>query len=167
MTFGELLKVLRQKLGMTQRELSEKTGIAEPTIRKYESGRLNPKIETKEKFAAALGMPHLALLPGNSFQIDSSAEDLANKLVQMRNGEIDPSDFPVLAYWDVDSPEDDAWITSIPSARDRINTALDKLNEAGKEVAAERVEELTQIPKYQKTPPQAAAQDGEESKEGE
>lgn len=40
--------------------------------------------------------------------------------------------------------------------------AFDRLNPTGKEKAVERVEELTEIPKYQKAPPQTDAQDGEE-----
>ena len=34
--------------------------------------------------------------------------------------------------------------------KDRIDAALDRLNDEGQEKAAERVEELTEIPKYQK-----------------
>lgn len=43
------------------------------------------------------------------------------------------------------------------NARERICTALDKLNDAGMEKAAERVEELTEIPRYRlQGAPQAA-----------
>lgn len=34
--------------------------------------------------------------------------------------------------------------------KDRIDAAMDRLNDEGQEKAAERVEELTEIPKYQK-----------------
>ena len=54
MTIGERIKNTRKIRGYTQKTLSEMCGIAEPTIRKYESGRLNPKQVTLEKFAAAL-----------------------------------------------------------------------------------------------------------------
>ncbi len=56
MTTGEKIKLARKAAKMTQRELSEKTGIAEPTIRKYESDRLNPKYNTLVTFANALGV---------------------------------------------------------------------------------------------------------------
>lgn len=63
---GEKIRAARRDAGMTQRELSEKTGIAEPTIRKYESGKLNPKRETVQKFAAALSVPACILYGGTA-----------------------------------------------------------------------------------------------------
>ena len=54
MTIGERIKSVRKFMMYTQKALADKCGIAEPTIRKYESGRLNPKQETLEKLAAAL-----------------------------------------------------------------------------------------------------------------
>ena len=56
MTTGELIRKCRKEAGLTQKELGERAGIAEPTIRKYESNRLNPKIETLQKIADALGV---------------------------------------------------------------------------------------------------------------
>lgn len=57
MTTGELIKEKRIALGWTQLKLSEKTGIINSTIGKYERGTLKPKLETLEKIAAALGCP--------------------------------------------------------------------------------------------------------------
>ena len=51
---GEKIKYYRQKQNMTQKELGEACGIDAANIRKYESGRQNPKIETLEKIAIAL-----------------------------------------------------------------------------------------------------------------
>lgn len=53
---GVKIKGLRLQNGLTQKQLGEKCGIAEPTIRKYELGKLNPKIETIGKIAAALNV---------------------------------------------------------------------------------------------------------------
>ena len=57
MTLGERIKIARELKDFTQRSLSEATGIAEPTIRKYESGRLNPKYDTLQKIGAAMDIP--------------------------------------------------------------------------------------------------------------
>ena len=57
MTTGELIRKYRKAVGFTQKELGARSGIAEPTIRKYESNRLNPKIETLQKIAKALNIP--------------------------------------------------------------------------------------------------------------
>lgn len=54
MTVGERLRAARKAKGLTQKALGEACGIAEPTIRRYELGKLNPKYETLEKIASAL-----------------------------------------------------------------------------------------------------------------
>lgn len=54
MTAGERIREARIQRGMTQKQLGERAGIAEPTIRKYELGKLNPKYETMRKIASAL-----------------------------------------------------------------------------------------------------------------
>lgn len=60
-TTGERIRAERQDAGMTQKALGEACGIAEPTIRRYEAGKLNPKIETLEKIAGALNTDAEAL----------------------------------------------------------------------------------------------------------
>ncbi len=62
MTVGDRMRKIRIEKGLTQREVSARCHIAEPTIRKYESGRLNPKFETMEKIASALEVPVQALM---------------------------------------------------------------------------------------------------------
>lgn len=56
-TIGEQIRERRKIAGLTQKELGERAGIAEPTIRRYELGKLNPKIETVAKIAKALDVP--------------------------------------------------------------------------------------------------------------
>lgn len=60
-TTGERIRAERQAAGMTQKALGEACEIAEPTIRRYEAGKLNPKIETLEKIAGALNVKAEAL----------------------------------------------------------------------------------------------------------
>ncbi len=54
MTTAEKIKYYRTGMGITQRELSEKTGISEISIRKYEAGERNPKPEQLKKISLAL-----------------------------------------------------------------------------------------------------------------
>lgn len=51
---GDMIKKHRTEQGLTQKKLGELCGIADSNIRKYESGRQNPKIETLQKIADAL-----------------------------------------------------------------------------------------------------------------
>ena len=61
-TSGEKIKQLRSDRGLTQRQLSEKSGVIETTIRKYELGTQNPKMENLQKLAGALGVPAYTLI---------------------------------------------------------------------------------------------------------
>lgn len=46
----------RKKSGMTQKQLSEKTGIAQSDISKLENGNANPSLQTLRRLAAGMGM---------------------------------------------------------------------------------------------------------------
>ena len=54
MTVGQSIKTFRNKVGMTQKDLSEKTGISVQSIRKYESDRIVPKSQNLQAIAKAL-----------------------------------------------------------------------------------------------------------------
>lgn len=62
MLVGDNIKRFRKERGITQKKLGELCGIAEPNIRKYESGKQNPKLETIEKIASALGVTAFDLM---------------------------------------------------------------------------------------------------------
>lgn len=62
MTIGEIIREERKKHNMTQKQLAEACGIDDATIRKYESGKLNPKAATLEKIAIGLEIKPIMLL---------------------------------------------------------------------------------------------------------
>lgn len=66
MTVGERIRTVRKSRNLTQKQLGELSGIAEPTIRRYELGKLNPKYETIEKIAGALHTSTGSLLGSGS-----------------------------------------------------------------------------------------------------
>jgi Predicted transcription factor, homolog of eukaryotic MBF1 len=80
MTIGELIRNARKEKNMTQRKLGELCGINEANIRKYESGRQKPKIETIKKIADALQIPIIALLPGPVAAKMVEYEDIASDI---------------------------------------------------------------------------------------
>lgn len=117
MTTGELIKAARKKAGLTQAQLAEKLGISYVGVSQWENDLRNPKLDTLQRIAAALGVPVQELIS------DWEA--------------VDKEEFKrVFIYGE--------------GIKDRIDAALDRLNDEGQEKAAERVEELTEIPKYQK-----------------
>lgn len=56
MEFSKRLKQSRQDLKMTQKELSDKTGIKRATIASYEVGNISPSFENVKTLAEALGV---------------------------------------------------------------------------------------------------------------
>lgn len=76
MTVGQLIRKNRKERGLTQKALGEACGIAEPTIRRYELGKLNPKRETIEKIAIALGVSHYKLIPSGLPDCDSVYDEI-------------------------------------------------------------------------------------------
>lgn len=64
MTTGERIRLIRCEKHLTQKQLGDlcKPKIAESTIRRYELGKLNPKIETIQKIAVALEVEITELL---------------------------------------------------------------------------------------------------------
>ena len=66
MTVGEMIKELRIHKGLTQKQLGELCGgMADSAIRRYESGRANPKLGTLKKIADALEVTIDILLGDN------------------------------------------------------------------------------------------------------
>ena len=61
-TFGQQLRRLRKKAGLTQEELAEKLDIHNVTVSKWENNELIPKTVNIRKLAEALHVPVLELL---------------------------------------------------------------------------------------------------------
>lgn len=53
---SERLKLKRDQLGLSLRQLSEAAGVSFETIRKIETGKAIPKVDTCERIAIALGV---------------------------------------------------------------------------------------------------------------
>lgn len=79
MTIGDRISAVRKLAGMTQKELGERAGIDPSTIRKYESGRLNPKFETVKKIADALEISLAELYTEEYFLAPPTSEEDAKK----------------------------------------------------------------------------------------
>lgn len=124
MTIGERIRAARVEHQMTQRELGEKCGIAEPTIRRYELGKLNPKLGTIQRIAAAMGIPTSSLL------------DISSQ-VQLENddGMAEQPTFEMDIY---------------QKRAKRLLTHFSKLNDKGQVEAIKRLTEMARLPEYQK-----------------
>lgn len=62
MTIGERIKQARKEKGIKQKELAEAIGVAEVTLRQYESNKYSPKYDKLKKIAETLDMSTFDLL---------------------------------------------------------------------------------------------------------
>lgn len=89
MTTGEKIKYLRMQKRLTQKEVASRCGIADSAIRKYESGKVTPKLETIQKIATALNVPFISLLDNDNdigAALVYKIEQRANELRQQDRG---------------------------------------------------------------------------------
>lgn len=76
MTTGARIKAARKAAGMTQAELAAKLGISFQSVAQWENDLRNPKYETLQKIALALGMSVSQLLSDDQQKIYKSGFDL-------------------------------------------------------------------------------------------
>lgn len=124
---GENIRKIRKEKGLTQKQLFELSGISEVTIRKYESGRFNPKIPQVERLAVALDVHPSALLGADYWDSTMNVQQTANET---------------------------ATLDSIGSVYGEqavsILTDFLSLNDTGRRKAAEYIADLTEQTKYTK-----------------
>jgi transcriptional regulator with XRE-family HTH domain len=78
---GTIVRHARIRAGLTQSELAERLGVAQPTIARLESSRSNPRLSTLERAIAATGNEiELSLRPVVRPGIDESMIRSALKL---------------------------------------------------------------------------------------
>jgi len=75
MAFGAQLKKCRKEVGITQAELSERTGIGKSTISEWESEKRSPDVELLPEIAAALGVLPKYLL-GESGSVEQWRDEI-------------------------------------------------------------------------------------------
>lgn len=142
MSVGKDIKLVRQQKGMTQAQLAVAIGTTSQNISQYERGVRNPKIETLQKIAAALGEDVTAFIPTQRENPKEYAK-LEPYLTDAQKSFLAELDEELLQ--DLIDEAEDEWFEQ----KHRLNVAFYKLNESGREKALERIEELAEIPKYQ------------------
>lgn len=83
MTLGGKIQKARKNKGLTQKELAREIGCAEITIRQYETGKREPKLEALGKIVKVLGVFDYELVPGMVMVIGTPEECLAAVEKQM------------------------------------------------------------------------------------
>lgn len=130
---GKRIKKYRKEKGITQKELAKRIGKSYSLVQKYELDITQPPLEVILKLADALEVPIAYLLSGSLYPQTVFYNN--NGIVKVEPG----------------VPDDVAQLVGLSSDnKAQLLEAFDKLNEEGQNKAVERVEELTEIPKYKK-----------------
>ncbi|WP_369282189.1 helix-turn-helix domain-containing protein [Oscillibacter sp. GMB15532] len=127
MSTGSNIRKLRIKKGLTQKQLGDLCGMADSAIRRYESDRGNPTEKTLQRIASALGTSAAMLTPPLNYWVDEDGVEHTEFMYEIEPVELTKEEL-----------------------RSRLDKNYAKLNLDGQRKAVERVEELTEIPKYQK-----------------
>lgn len=145
MSIGEAIKAARRAAGLTQAELAQKLGVTPQTVSQYERGLINPKIETLQKFADALGVDAWNLSDPMFFGqggvphliAGSNATDETRAYIQQLENER----ARLMGMLKLEQEREKAII-------DQMIDDFQHLNNEGQTKAAERVRELTEIARY-------------------
>jgi transcriptional regulator with XRE-family HTH domain len=86
-SFGALLRDARLSAGLSQSDLSDRSGLPKPTLSRYENGHVLPSLITLRKLAEALGVTESTLLPGEKSPNEILIEALAAKGIEVRTSE--------------------------------------------------------------------------------
>ena len=132
-SIGERIKDCRKIKGFTQEQLAKATRISVMSIRRYESGERLANVEILQRIANALGI---------------SLSDLTNaQIFYGQDGEFRG----VVGYeQDVRPFIEEKRSAEMATSEDALCALFRDLNVRGKKTAIERVQELTEIPKYKK-----------------
>lgn len=83
MTIGENIKRIRTEKNLTQKQLGDLCGMADSAIRRYELGKANPKIETVEKIAKALGVLIIDIMENFTLEQYKTTEEYKQTLKEI------------------------------------------------------------------------------------
>ena len=134
---------------MTQEQLADALGVNRATVSKYENGAITPSIGQAQKISAILDIPFLDFVgiePENNN--NSERKKLESIILEYanQNENYDLEKLLDIYFYD----ENGLRFRGNSSRVDELIDAFDSLNEEGQQKAVERVEELTEIPKYQR-----------------
>lgn len=154
MTLAEKMKQLREKKGLKQKEVAALMGISQQAYGQYESGTREPKMDTLNRIAKALGVSKYELLRAtlendadfvnSDWFAEMSDDDILEAMLPPSSNEVEKLKKSMIHQKEL---------------LDNINNAFYFLNEEGQEEAAKRIEELTQISRYRYQPATSAPQD--------
>lgn len=141
-TVGDKIRELRKWKSLTQQQLADASGVSVMSIRRYESGERKPSLYIVKSIADALEVRIEDIVGLETF--DTGAE------FKNRWKEITSCSSEAGEQLEVAHRQNGETVIINYTNHDKLLNLYDSLNPLGKSVAIERLEELAEIPKYQK-----------------
>lgn len=136
MNTGEKIRAARNAAGFTQKELAEKSGVAEITIRQYETGKREPRNEQLVKLAKILNVNFYDLIGYTEMEQNEHAkkarEQTLKDIIAKRNQKSVHLNTPITQY------------------EYTVLQYMDQLNIIGQNEAVKQISLLAKIPEYLK-----------------
>lgn len=142
----EQIKIARKNKGWTQEQLASAIGVKRSVISKYENGTISPSADMLKSIASALDVDVVSLLTPVGVPSSAFMSFLDQKIIELVK-----LDYPsTLDFYNAFlNKEVSIMMLNGPVDRQLCN-AYGKLNIDGQQKAVERVEELTEIPRYRR-----------------
>jgi len=152
MNLGEKIKEARKREGLSQIEAAKKSKISVNSLRLYESNQRQPRVETLQNIASALDVSVIELMTGEMQAQYYDLEDLADTVKQdMIDSAESPEEYEAAIKTKRSDIQIKMLLDNIQKEKiHKLNSSFLQLNEKGQQKAIERVQELTEIPRYQK-----------------
>ena len=167
-SFGSRMREERKRQGLTMEQFGQKMGISGSLVGRYERDEENPKPETIRKFAEALGVSPSWLVYGEGSPKQKSLYDAWEHLAEIssHHGAVISGEELDIAVKEIQQCIDGAIdemkrqidFSDKPDRQEDLQQLFALLNDAGQCVALERLDELAQLPKYQRQPAQEGQQ---------
>ena len=152
MTVAENIKRIRKEKHLTQKQLGEKCGMSESTLRQYEIGYRNPKIETIKKIADALEVGLWEIVELDQMDLDTRIQEIKKMISQLTPEGL--KEFDRLTTEALNENQESIQKkqeTTAVQSKEMLR-AYSRLNNAGRKEAVKRINELAEIPRYTKPP---------------
>lgn len=152
MNLGEKIKEARKREGLSQIEAAKKSKISVNSLRLYESNQRQPRVETLQNIASALDVSVIELMTGEMQAQYDDLEDLADTVKQdMIDSAESPEEYEAAMKTKRSDIQTKMLLDNIQKEKiHKLNSSFLHLNEKGQQKALERVQELTEIPRYRK-----------------
>lgn len=158
MTTGARIKQARKARGLTQKQLGAISGTSEITIRQYELGKRQPRLEQLQRIATALGV-HILDLVGIGEELDKYVVEI-DGITQEQFEELNKKFPDCRAMYDALSEQEKTrfWNEIADPFKAELDEIFRALNDAGRQKVVDYARDILPTHRRQEYPQNAATE---------